>query len=236
MPKNPIREPWRRLLWKLMVVIALAVSLLFLISLGHWIFITFIHPSDRTAFETSPYGDHSQHEGIQQAVSTMVAPGVVHGRVTCNCGDSVSEARSRGCKYDTIMAAWLPPHCRDDELIERFNHAGPGHDGAWQYYSDANKTRQLTLDEVAELADVGGYFFVSHGWHVRHCHFAWLKLFRSRWTGVQMNLRDDTETHITHCMNMAEKRDSLDQITTGSGVALHGDWPPGMMVHGAHVG
>lgn len=55
---------------------------------------------------------------------------------SCSCGDSLAEAMALSCRYDTIAAAWLPPHCRDAELMAQFDTSGPGVDGAWTYYAD----------------------------------------------------------------------------------------------------
>jgi hypothetical protein len=49
----------------------------------------------------------------------------------CDCGDSVAEATSLGCKFDSLSMAWLPEHCRDDELTAEFNTAGNGPNGTW---------------------------------------------------------------------------------------------------------
>lgn len=47
----------------------------------------------------------------------------------CYCGTSSAEAKSMGCKYDSLAAAWLPEHCRDDELTAEFDHSGDGPNG-----------------------------------------------------------------------------------------------------------
>ena len=44
----------------------------------------------------------------------------------CDCGKSVAEAVSLGCKFDALSMAWLPEHCRDDELTAEFDTTGKG--------------------------------------------------------------------------------------------------------------
>lgn len=44
----------------------------------------------------------------------------------CDCGNSVAEAISRRCKFDALSMAWLPEHCRDDELTAEFDTTGKG--------------------------------------------------------------------------------------------------------------
>lgn len=211
-PLHRGRWRWRILLWRIIQILACVSGGLILIAIIYWAFTTLTRPA-------RGFSSNDVAALIEQQVSH-----VQHGnRKSCNCGESIAEARAMGCKYDSIMTAWLPDHCRDDELTEEFNNAGFGPNGEWEYYSDLEKTHRLSLEEVANLADVGGLFFVTQGWHVRHCHFVWRKQFRTRWTKIQISLRDDNEMHIMHCMGMAEKRDPLDRITTGAGVALHAD-------------
>ncbi|PGG99375.1 hypothetical protein AJ80_09371 [Polytolypa hystricis UAMH7299] len=148
--------------------------------------------------------------------------------VSCNCGETVSEAISNGCKYDSIAAAWLPDACRDDSLIAEFEKAGPNQDGSWPYYTDRNKTRTLTVREVSMLPNSGGHFFTIHQWHLVHCAYYWKKLWRSsRRSGgggvVVVEQRYDTMAHIDHCEKMFLKRDPLDNMATEAGVSLHSD-------------
>lgn len=60
----------------------------------------------------------------------------------CYCGKSVEEAKSLGCKYVTMSAAYLPPHCRDDELDEEFSRLGHKPDGSWTYHSDFERNHE----------------------------------------------------------------------------------------------
>lgn len=58
------------------------------------------------------------------------------GLSMCDCGKTIEEAQRRECKYDALATAWLPSYCRDDELTAEFERAGPGPDGAWNYFAD----------------------------------------------------------------------------------------------------
>ncbi|OQE26035.1 hypothetical protein PENFLA_c007G08929 [Penicillium flavigenum] len=69
----------------------------------------------------------------------------------CDCGRNVEEALSKHCVYDSLATAWLPPHCRDDELTAEFDQSGPSPDGSWPYYADANGTIPIEKAEVALL-------------------------------------------------------------------------------------
>ncbi|KAI0116560.1 hypothetical protein F4776DRAFT_656243 [Hypoxylon sp. NC0597] len=73
---------------------------------------------------------------------------------SCSCGGTtVAEAKQRGCIFTPLAIAWLPPHCIDMELSDKFDKEGPGPNGEWDYWSDINKTRRLTREEVGDLAD-----------------------------------------------------------------------------------
>jgi hypothetical protein len=143
--------------------------------------------------------------------------------VSCNCGETIAEAVANGCKYDSIAAAWLPPACRDDELIAEFERAGPNPDGSWPYYADINKTHTLSLEEVAMLPKTGGHFFTTHHWHLVHCAYYWKKMWLAPQRGITIERRYDTLIHINHCQMMFLRRDPLDHIVTEAGVSLHSD-------------
>ena len=91
---------------------------------------------------------------------------------SCRCGSTVAEARARNCSYDSLAAAWLPPHCIDFELLRQWENAGPGPSGQWEYFADQRRKKQLTLLEVAELpsrASGERMFYTTLEWHVKVC-------------------------------------------------------------------
>ncbi|KAI1636857.1 hypothetical protein F4809DRAFT_362313 [Biscogniauxia mediterranea] len=164
---------------------------------------------------------------------------------SCNCGETVEEARANGCVYDSLAAAWLPPHCRSAAITEDFESAGPNEPdqwgNTWSYWADKNKTQPMTLEEVSmlpESARRGGqmYFYSTHEWHVKHCIYYWRKMWESsrRARGfpgsageageLVIEKRYDTLMHIEHCMAMLMKQGvPLDSVAAEAGVALHSD-------------
>ncbi|KAI1158666.1 hypothetical protein F5B18DRAFT_640225 [Nemania serpens] len=125
-----------------------------------------------------------------------------HGLNDCYCGVTIDEAKSLNCIYDALSTAWLPPYCRDDELTEDFDRAGPGANGSWEYFADSNGTVLLSLHEVGLLGETGGTFWVSRDWHIAHCLFYWQKYYRMRTTNVIMEKRFDSLHHIRHCTGL----------------------------------
>ena len=127
----------------------------------------------------------------------------------CDCGNTISQALSQNCAYDSLSTAWLPPHCRDDALTTEFDRAGPGPEGQWSYFADGNGTLLLTKAEIAMLGETGGSFWSSRDWHIAHCVFYWQKYKRMEVTGVVMEERFDSLKHVRHCSRliMAERPD-----------------------------
>lgn len=89
---------------------------------------------------------------------------------SCDCGNSVEEAVGRGCKYDSLAAAWLPEHCRDDQLTAEFETQGPGPNGSWTYWRDSKHTIEISIPEIAAMAgDRDHLFRMSWDWHRGKC-------------------------------------------------------------------
>ncbi|RDW81523.1 uncharacterized protein DSM5745_05080 [Aspergillus mulundensis] len=120
----------------------------------------------------------------------------------CDCGRTIDEAIARKCVYDSLATAWLPPHCRDDALTAEFDRSGPGSDGSWPYYADANGTIPIGKAQIALLGDGQRSFWSLREWHIAHCLFYWEKLVRMRETGAVMERRFDTANHARHCRRL----------------------------------
>ena len=123
-------------------------------------------------------------------------------RNVCDCGNNTREARRRGCVYDALAAAWLPPYCRDAELTDEFNRSGPGPGGSWAYFADEEGRTPISEDEMAKSGDTEGAFWCTREWHVAHCMFYWQKYTRMRDTGVIMERRFDGVAHVRHCRRL----------------------------------
>ncbi|EQB50357.1 hypothetical protein CGLO_10226 [Colletotrichum gloeosporioides Cg-14] len=165
--------------------------------------------------------------------------------VSCNCGETIEEARANSCVYDSLAAAWLPPHCRSAKLTAEFESLGPNEPdmtgNTWGYWHDQNQTHPMTLEEVSQLPEAArrgqhARFFTTHEWHLVHCVFYWRKMWEAARCarGVDgascgddgilvIEKRYDTLMHINHCMKMMLMRDPLDSIAAEAGVALHSD-------------
>ena len=166
------------------------------------------------------HGGHHIHHTSQEHRGYHGHPEQQFIRNYCDCGTSTVEALSLGCKYDSLAAAWLPEHCRDEELTAEFETMGPGPNGRWIYWADSNHTQEVNLEEIAAMADdPSARFHMSYDWHVTHCIFYWRKQYRSRFNGKTVEPRDDSEEHILHCGKVIASK----SWGTVAGVALNTD-------------
>lgn len=162
--------------------------------------------------------------GCIYGIRAFLGPNRVLRTVSCDCGSTLEEARSLGCRFDTLSASWLPAQCRDDELTAEFDRAGPGE--KWDYWADMAMTIRLTPGQVGELAakqEDQAYVWVSWGWHVSHCSFYWRKQSRMAERGLRVERRYSDESHIAHCHEAFLARDPLDEVSTRARVRIGGD-------------
>jgi hypothetical protein len=80
---------------------------------------------------------------------------------------------------------------------------GPGINGRWTYWADKGRTQELSLPEVAQLAnDPLNVVHMSSDWNIAHCYFYWRKQYRATREGISVEPRFDNERHIKHCGNI----------------------------------
>lgn len=143
------------------------------------------------------------------------------GMTLCDCGSNTQEAISRSCVYDTLATAWLPPFCRDTELTAQFDKSGDGPNGSWSYFSDSEGRHQLSVGELGSLGDGDKRFWASRRWHRAHCLFYWQKLYRMRKTGLVLEERYHSWSHIQHCTRLLMNEDVDLDILVDVPVALN---------------
>ncbi|KAK3988011.1 hypothetical protein QBC44DRAFT_330276 [Cladorrhinum sp. PSN332] len=150
------------------------------------------HNTTTTAFSSSPTPDVYRPSTLPPSLSPL-----------CYCGTNPTEARLLyNCTYDTLSTAWLPPHCRDEDLTAEFDRSGPGPNNSWAYFADSEGKIPLTIEQVASLGGTGQKFWAYRRWHVVHCLFYWQKYWRMRRTGKTMEERFDSFDHVKHCIRL----------------------------------
>lgn len=217
-----VRKPHYRALAFVGKATIIVMALWGLANVGFLIFGA-VHSRNSTAIHSHVH-EH-QHEHVHKVDTSHLEKVTIGGQtfISCSCGTSHAEALSRGCKFDGIAAAFLPAHCRDDELLEEFDRSGENPDGSWNYWRDPKMQHRLNLSELGELADQQEPFYASQMWHVVHCTFNWRKQFRQPKTGVVIEHEADSIHHVTHCEDIFKMRIPLTQIATISGVGLNMD-------------
>jgi hypothetical protein len=144
---------------------------------------------------------------------------------SCRCGNSIHEALKNKCVYDPLQLAWLPPHCRDDEITDAFRHAAPAmFNYTWPYYAVHDKnSRILTEEEVGQFAETGQVYYAVHAHHLAHCIFNWMKEVRVPKTKITIPKRVRGLGHAAHCSTVIMINDTLDALNSVSSVTLNAD-------------
>ena len=136
----PHREPLvkasstRRLLRDF--VICLATSLLWVLVI--WMFIPGPAPASSRSKTSSPAdADAALAQMLSQGSSVITGQdmsrfhNITSGANYISCGNSTEEARSNGCTYDTLLNAWVPAQCLDQEWIDEYQD-----DASWTAFSE----------------------------------------------------------------------------------------------------
>ncbi|EED21440.1 hypothetical protein TSTA_086730 [Talaromyces stipitatus ATCC 10500] len=113
------------------------------------------------------------------------------------CGRTPEEARARGCEFDMLVTAWLPPRCIDRELVDEFQALGE-----WDFYT---KYHGVEGDKFGSydpdfLGSVNQTIYTERRWHITHCLFMFKKLTRALVNGWPVDAEAVSEPHTEHCM------------------------------------
>jgi hypothetical protein len=117
------------------------------------------------------------------------------------CGTTASEARARGCVFETTGFAWLPKACHDADTEAEF----------LAYISANNLTihRDNTYSSLVPLDEVrlgeGPGFYVRQQYHLTHCLFLLKKLHRALHAGRMVDGMIEPLGHTEHCVGQLLK-------------------------------
>lgn len=134
------------------------------------------------------------------------------------CGDTIEEAKTRGCSYDPLTLTWLPWQC-SREGAAGFATAEDGH--AFHYYADRHK--------ATEIHDLGSrlgtnIYWSTAGEHLAHCAFIIIRKATSQETGEPLDHLSASLHHTRHCALMlleaARFSPHFDQINTVGNITL----------------
>ncbi|EUC27358.1 hypothetical protein COCCADRAFT_52081, partial [Bipolaris zeicola 26-R-13] len=107
-----------------------------------------------------------------------------------HCGNSPSEARARGCVFESSNLAWVPAECYDKEISDEWDAK------SWVYAYGINK-QNVTLEEVLK-GDLD-HVWVTWSQHIAHCALMELKFQRAVQFNWPMNNWTSHYAHSLHC-------------------------------------
>ncbi|KAI1423513.1 hypothetical protein F5Y12DRAFT_716314 [Xylaria sp. FL1777] len=109
------------------------------------------------------------------------------------CGRTIEEALSSGCRLDFIAGAWVKPECYNKEIETEFLTISD-----WHWYLDKEGQEEISLDSLRATGGTNP-IYVTLEYHTKHCAFAWRKLHQaiSRNTPIDSHIANEQHTH--HC-------------------------------------
>lgn len=116
-----------------------------------------------------------------------------------DCGSSPDEARQRGCIYEPMQRAWIPPECYFPEPSADYDTF---RDRVW--YEDSALTIEMDAQGL-ESGDVEVAY--TRYWHDEHCAYVLRKLALAVTMGKHMiNALPLRSEHFNHCaLSIAER-------------------------------
>jgi hypothetical protein len=114
-----------------------------------------------------------------------------------DCGDSPVTARARGCHFNTVLYAWLPPKCLMQEDYDDEATFYADNDFQW---SSASTMLPITHEQA--LTGTATSVLTSMEWHATHCTYVWQRLHRSLINGTAIDSYTADYHHTTHCQEM----------------------------------
>jgi hypothetical protein len=126
---------------------------------------------------------------------------------TLPCGKTPEEARARGCEFDMLVTAWLPPRCIDRDLTQEFMDLGK-----WQFYTKLHggEEDKFGTYDPDFMGSVNHTIWTTRSWHTTHCLFMFKKMGRALVNGWTVDAEAVSMPHTEHCM-----KTFIDQVLFG---------------------
>lgn len=107
------------------------------------------------------------------------------------CGNTTTEAKSKGCQYDILSNHWVPGVCMDQAAIVEYQV-----DGSWYGYTDEGRTQRLSIDTMSQK----NFYYTSERDHILHCAMLRRKQWRAFVGGrTKLDSLIIYEEHTMHC-------------------------------------
>ncbi|KAL0931566.1 uncharacterized protein CTRU02_214301 [Colletotrichum truncatum] len=133
-----------------------------------WVLVMlFVVPSSKIAIARY----HAAQNGMSWHERHNITGGrhnITTGRRLVSCGNSTTEARAQGCKYDILLNHWVPAPCFDKDSVDEYQE-----DNSWGAFADTKLTQKLTIDEMSER----DFYWTSTRDHINHCAIMWRRQY-----------------------------------------------------------
>jgi len=130
------------------------------------------------------------------------------------CGNTTSQARSRGCEFDLLSYSWLPPQCLDRETSAEFRTwiLSPDRSlGSWPFFTNDAFTSQVPNEDALSERILPLMTYTTWEEHLGHCVFLARRIYRSMNGSFGMDPHFGNYGHTVHCTDEVLKGIKEDQ-------------------------
>lgn len=115
------------------------------------------------------------------------------------CGETLEEARQRGCTFDSLTLTWLHPACSLHGHKEFLESSG---NKTWQFWEDKHGSVEHASYESLSLLPPGTTYYVTQGEHLNHCMWNMLRVHDALVNGRRLDVVTSKYHHSKHCLSM----------------------------------
>ncbi|EME47703.1 hypothetical protein DOTSEDRAFT_112797, partial [Dothistroma septosporum NZE10] len=128
------------------------------------------------------------------------------------CGNSSTEARDKGCKFDIMLTMWVPADCLDQQDRELMEDYLEKHKYLQNMYWDDKLTIPATEKQIR--SGDHDYAYITTDFHWVHCQYLWQRQMGS-WIDRRPIVRGiwDKE-HTKHCGALMQNHTLAGDVTT----------------------
>ncbi|KAH7407972.1 hypothetical protein BKA64DRAFT_667844 [Cadophora sp. MPI-SDFR-AT-0126] len=127
---------------------------------------------------------------------------------TLTCGNTTTEAKSRGCAFDLLSHNWVPPPCLDPLTESEYREyvSSPERKmGPYPYYLDVEGKEKISDEHTFALLANGPtlrdqHVFTTREEHLAHCGFLLRRTHRAAEGKVRLNDENAQFWHAEHCI------------------------------------
>jgi hypothetical protein len=110
------------------------------------------------------------------------------------CGNSTTEALSRGCTFDPLTFQWLPAN-RARDMTDKFLESSG--EEPWKYWMD--KDGKIPIQGYKPISK-GIWYWTTNSEHMNHCAYMILRYYKATERGANIDPLTLSYGHAEHCM------------------------------------